>query len=72
MKVVEVLKENGAASVGIRFEELSAEVLESFRGQANEAEDTGSGGAGQQLDSYDRKADFSVGGIFANKKLVWQ
>ena len=38
MKVVEVLKENGAASVGIRFEELSAEVLESFRGQASEAE----------------------------------
>lgn len=38
MKVVEILKENGADSVGIRFEELSAEVLESFRGQANEAE----------------------------------
>lgn len=38
MKVVEVLKENGADSVGIRFEELSPEVLESFRGQANEAE----------------------------------
>ena len=38
MKVVEVLKENGADSVGIRFEELSAEVLESFRGQADESE----------------------------------
>ena len=38
MKIVEVLKENGAASVGIRFEELSQEVLESFRGQATEAE----------------------------------
>ena len=38
MKIVEVLKANGAESVGIRFEELSAEVLESFRGQANESE----------------------------------
>lgn len=38
MKVVEVLKTNGAASVGIRFEELSPEVLDSFRGQATEAE----------------------------------
>lgn len=38
MKIVEVLKENGAGSVGIRFEELPAEVLQSFRGQATEAE----------------------------------
>jgi ATP-binding protein involved in chromosome partitioning len=38
MKVVEILKENGAASVGIRFEELSPEALESFRSQATEAE----------------------------------
>lgn len=38
MKIVEVLKENGAASVGIRFEELSAEALESFRGKASESE----------------------------------
>ncbi len=38
MKVVEVLKEAGAASVGIRFEELSAEVLESFRGQTTVSE----------------------------------
>lgn len=38
MKIVEVLKSNGAASVGIRFEELSQEVLDSFRGQATEAE----------------------------------
>ncbi|WP_431028410.1 P-loop NTPase [Lysinibacillus sp. LZ02] len=38
MKIVEVLKANGAASVGIRFEELSPEVLDSFRGQATEAE----------------------------------
>lgn len=38
MKVVEVLKEAGAATVGIRFEELSKEVLESFRGKATEAE----------------------------------
>lgn len=38
MKIVEVLKENGAASVGIRFAELSQEVLESFRGQAVESE----------------------------------
>ncbi|BDH63616.1 chromosome partitioning protein ParA [Ureibacillus massiliensis 4400831 = CIP 108448 = CCUG 49529] len=38
MKIVEVLKEAGAASVGIRFEELSPEVLESFRGQATQSE----------------------------------
>lgn len=38
MKIVEVLKENGAASVGIRFEELSGEALEGFRGQATESE----------------------------------
>ena len=38
MKVVEQLKDNGADSVGIRFEELAPEVLESFRGQANESE----------------------------------
>lgn len=38
MKVVEILKGNGAASVGIRFEELSGDVLDSFRGQATEAE----------------------------------
>ena len=38
MKIVEVLKEAGAGTVGIRFEELSQEVLESFRGKATEAE----------------------------------
>ncbi|MEK4231102.1 P-loop NTPase [Solibacillus sp. FSL H8-0538] len=38
MKIVEVLKENGADSVGIRFEELSQEALEAFRGQATESE----------------------------------
>lgn len=38
MKVVELLKENGAESVGIRFEELSGEALESFRGQVGESE----------------------------------
>lgn len=38
MKIVEVLKEAGVATVGIRFEELSKEVLESFRGKATEAE----------------------------------
>lgn len=38
MKIVEVLKENGAQSVGIRFEELSTEALEAFRGQATEAQ----------------------------------
>lgn len=38
MKIVEILKENGAASVGIRFEELAPEVLDSFRGQATESE----------------------------------
>ena len=37
-KVVEVLKEAGAESVGIRFEELPKEVLEQFRGTATEAE----------------------------------
>lgn len=41
MKVVDILKEAGAGSVGIRFEELSQEVLEQFRGtvQASEAQD---------------------------------
>lgn len=34
MKIVEKLKEAGASTVGIRFEELSPEVLESFRGKA--------------------------------------
>jgi len=38
MKVVETLKEAGASTVGIRFEELSPEVLESFRGKATVAE----------------------------------
>jgi ATP-binding protein involved in chromosome partitioning len=38
MKIVELLKDNGASSVGIRFEELSQEVLQSFRGQATTAE----------------------------------
>lgn len=38
MKIVDVLKQNGAASVGIRFEELSQDVLNSFRGQATESE----------------------------------
>lgn len=38
MKVVEVLKDAGAATVGIRFEELAQEVLDQFRGTATEAE----------------------------------
>ena len=38
MKVVEKLKEAGANTVGIRFEELSKEKLEQFRGQAKESE----------------------------------
>ena len=38
MKVVDTLKEAGAESVGIRFEELSQEVLDNFRGTATEAE----------------------------------
>lgn len=38
MKVVDVLKEAGAETVGIRFEELSQEVLEKFRGTATESE----------------------------------
>ncbi|WP_419960320.1 P-loop NTPase [Psychrobacillus sp. BM2] len=37
-KVVEVLKEAGAATVGIRFEELSKEVLEQFRGKTKESD----------------------------------
>jgi len=38
MKIVDVLKEAGANTVGIRFEELSAEKLQSFPGTATEAE----------------------------------
>ncbi|MEG0259916.1 MAG: P-loop NTPase [Lysinibacillus sp.] len=38
MKIVDMLKEAGANSVGIRFEELSAESLEKFRGTATESE----------------------------------
>lgn len=38
MKIVELLKEAGANTVGIRFEELSTEKLQSFRGTATEAE----------------------------------
>ncbi|WP_155593018.1 P-loop NTPase [Lysinibacillus cavernae] len=38
MKIVEVLKEAGANTVGIRFEELSTEKLQSFRGTATESE----------------------------------
>jgi ATP-binding protein involved in chromosome partitioning len=38
MKVVEMLKGAGAASVGIRFEELPPETLSQFRGQATSAE----------------------------------
>ena len=37
-KVVEVLKEAGAATVGIRFEELPKEVLEQFRGKVKESD----------------------------------
>ena len=38
MKIVERLKEAGANTVGIRFEELSTEKLQSFRGTVTEAE----------------------------------
>ena len=38
MKVVDLLKDAGAKSVGIRFEELSQEVLDKFRGTATESE----------------------------------
>ncbi len=38
MKIVDVLKEAGANTVGIRFEELPTEKLQSFRGTATEAE----------------------------------
>ncbi|MBE1553084.1 Mrp/NBP35 family ATP-binding protein [Sporosarcina limicola] len=37
-QVVEILKQAGAESVGIRFEELSKETLEQFRGKATESE----------------------------------
>ncbi|WP_277583911.1 Mrp/NBP35 family ATP-binding protein [Psychrobacillus antarcticus] len=37
-KVVEVLKEAGATTVGIRFEELPKEVLEQFRGKTKESD----------------------------------
>lgn len=37
-KVVEVLKEAGASTVGIRFEELPKETLEQFRGKAKEGD----------------------------------
>src|SRR5699024_12376258 len=41
IKFVDVLKEAGAATVGIRYEELSKEVLDKFRGtsSASEAQD---------------------------------
>ena len=38
MKVVDILKDAGAESVGIRFEELSQDVLEKFRGTTTESE----------------------------------
>lgn len=38
MKVVDILKDAGADSVGIRFEELPQEILEKFRGTATESE----------------------------------
>ncbi|WP_026045725.1 P-loop NTPase [Paenisporosarcina sp. TG-14] len=38
MKVVDALKEAGVGTVGIRFEELSPEVLAQFRGTATESE----------------------------------
>lgn len=38
MKIVDTLKEAGASTVGIRFEELSPENLEQFRGKATESE----------------------------------
>lgn len=41
MEIVNVLKEAGAKSVGIRFTELDASVLEKFRGQATAAEAQG-------------------------------
>jgi len=37
MKIVDALKEAGASTVGIRFEELSPENLEQFRGKATES-----------------------------------
>lgn len=38
MKVVDILKDAGADSVGIRFEELSQDILEKFRGTTTESE----------------------------------
>ena len=40
MAIVEVLKENGANTVGIRFEELPAETVESYRGTSKDQPQT--------------------------------
>ena len=36
MAIVKVLKENGAKTVGIRFEELPADTVEQYRGKGTE------------------------------------
>lgn len=40
MAIVEVLKENGANTVGIRFEELPSDVVEQYRGSAQNENQT--------------------------------
>ncbi|MFQ3905756.1 Mrp/NBP35 family ATP-binding protein [Staphylococcus sp. Mo2-7] len=40
MAVVEVLKENGANTVGIRFEELPSDVVEQYRGTSDDEQQT--------------------------------
>src|SRR5699024_2033883 len=40
MAIVEVLKENGANTVGIRFEELPSEVVEKYRGKSDDQPQT--------------------------------
>ena len=40
MAIVEVLKENGANTVGIRFEELPSDVVEQYRGNSDDQPQT--------------------------------
>lgn len=40
MAIVEVLKENGANTVGIRFEELPSDVVEQYRGSGENENQT--------------------------------
>lgn len=40
MKIVEVLKENGANTVGIRFEELPADIVDKYKGSSSDQSQT--------------------------------